>query len=87
MDLAREAVGRKPLGQAFGIEERTVHFLGGRTQDAVQANCICGHAIVGDKGGWIDGYTNSTNETGPGGHFASLIPTLVSYLDRALQKV
>ena len=45
MYLSRESVRRKPLAHGIGIEERAIHFFGGRTKDAVKTNGMGGHDI------------------------------------------
>jgi hypothetical protein len=38
VDLAGEAVGRKPPGQGVGVEEGFIDALGGSAEDAVEAD-------------------------------------------------
>src|SRR5262249_25122378 len=42
MDLAREAVGRKPFGHGSGVEKRAVGALGRCAQDTVESDSV-GH--------------------------------------------
>lgn len=82
LDLAGEAVGRKPPGEGLPVEEGTVDLFGSGAQHAVQADGSGGHGLSFGRGrraavvaarftlaeGWLVCPADSPHRAGPAAH-------------------